>query len=61
MGFTLEQLDEILHPTVRQITNNINKLQGHVSVEEDQRLQLNLDMLDYVKDKYGLWPAPEED
>ena len=57
---TPDEIDENLHPTVRHITNNINKRQGHIPVEENQRLQLNCELLDYVKDKYGLWPVEEE-
>jgi hypothetical protein len=59
MDFTLEQMDEILHPTVRQLTNNINRLyekSREWSPEEEQRYQLNIDMRDYVKTKYNLWP-----
>jgi hypothetical protein len=58
--YTLEQIYDILHPTVKQCEHHINKLRGReLSVEEDQRLQLNLDMLDYVKDREGLWPVED--
>jgi hypothetical protein len=59
MERTLAQLHDAYPMTVKQHTYVINRLyekRREWSPEEEQRYQLNIDMLDYVKDKYDLWP-----